>query len=94
MCLPNLSLRRSSHRGVLIVPCSYLKTRANHANEVSEKPFLAFYKLAFCNYYGPQFIFFCVYESVSVEMNVSLSVCMLDCIYLSLNCETLCNTVF
>lgn len=73
MCLLNLSLRRSSHRGLLIVPCSYLKTRANHANEVSEKPFLAyqddwfafkkmtkthFYKLAFRNYYGPQFIFF------------------------------------
>lgn len=42
MCLLNLSLRRSSHRGLLIVPCSYLKTRANHANEVSENPFLAY----------------------------------------------------
>lgn len=53
-----------------------------------------FYKLAFRNYYGPQFIFICVYESVSVEMNVSLCACMSDCIYLSLNCETPCNTVF
>lgn len=92
MCLPNLTLHRS-YRALLIVPCSYLKTRANHANEVSEKPFLAFYKLDFRNYYGPQFIFFCVYESVSVEMNVSLCVCMLNCIYLSLNCDCVLKSV-